>query len=203
MRKVMRGLGMAMLVAALLAGMPRPAAAILGIPGENFFLTGTFADGSTLGGFVYIDNQAPTGDPNLDKYSGTVVAGDVTVTLPSPQSSTLEFFNFGFQGLVSTNVYEVDISTSEVSSPSYSMTLYLPVSTLVGYNGGPIISDTYTAGQTTFVSGYDVSGDPHLTMGQLSPTSVPEPSSLLLACLGGGVLGLGWVASRFRRRKAA
>jgi hypothetical protein len=33
-------------------------------------------------------------------------------------------------------------------------------------------------------------------------TSVPEPSSSLLTCLGGGVLGLASVTARFRRRKA-
>jgi hypothetical protein len=85
-----------------------------------------------------------------------------------------------------------------------TMDLYLPVTTLLGYSGGPLISDTYMAGQTMFVSGYDVSGDPKLKMGQLSLGAVPEPSSWLLACLGVGLLGLGSVASRgFRRRKAA
>jgi hypothetical protein len=188
---------MAMLVAAALAGTPRPASASFAIPVVNFNLSGTFEDGATLGGSLIIDITPASGLPS-DQFAGTVVASFATITLTSPTSSLLSLENITTQGQITSDIYNVEVQTDDKLT---TMDLYLPVTTLLGYAGGPLISDTNMAGQTTFVSGYDVSGDPPLIMGQLSP--VPEPSSLLLACAGGGVLGLLSVTSRFRRRKAA
>lgn len=199
MRKIMRGLGMAMLVAAALAGTPRPAAATFAIPVTKFYLSGTFEDGATLGGFLYIDIVPPSGLPS-DPFAGTVVTSFATITLPPPSLNVLSPENITTQSQITSDSYKVEVQTDDTLT---TMDLYLPVTTLLGYTGGPLISDTYMAGQNMYVSGYDVSGDPHLKMGQLSLAAVPEPSSLLLACLGGGMLGLGWVASRFRRSKAA
>jgi hypothetical protein len=199
MRKVMRGLGMAMLVAAALAGTPSPAGTIFPIPVTKFFLSGTFEDGATLGGFLYIDITPPSGLPS-DHFAGTVVTSFATITLPPPSSNVLSPENITTQGQITSDIYKVEVQTDDKLT---TMDLYLPVTTLIGYNGGPLISVTQMAGQTMYVSAYDVVGDPNLKMGQLSPASVPEPSPLLLACIGCGVLGLGSVASRFRRRKAA
>jgi hypothetical protein len=199
MRKIMRGLGMAMLVAAALAGTPSPAASLFPIPVTKFYLSGTFEDGATLGGFLYIDITPPSGLPS-DHFAGTVVTSFATITLPPPSSNVLSPENITTQGQITSDIYKVEVQTDDKLA---TMDLYLPVTTLLGYAGGPLISETHMAGQTMYISGYDVSGDPHLKMGQLSLASVPEPASLLLASLGGGVLGLGWVASRFRCRKAA
>ncbi len=201
MRKVMRGLGMAMLAAAALVGTPRPAAATFAIPVMKFNLSGTFEDGATLGGSLFID-ITPAREQVDPYFAGKVTATFATITLPSLSSNVIAFDDITTQGQIAPDVYQVEMQTEDKST---TMDVYLPVTTLIGYTGGSLISDTQTAGQTTYVSGYEVSVpiDPHLKMGELSPAAVPEPTSLALACLGGGVLGLGWVASRFRRRKAA
>jgi hypothetical protein len=198
MKKVMHGLGLAMLVAMALADTPSRAGSTFPIPVTKFDLSGTFEDGATLGGFLYIDITPPSGLPS-DLFAGTAVTSFATITLPPPSSNVLSPENITTQSQITPDIYMVEVQTDDKLT---TMDLYLPVTTLLGYTGGPLISDTYMAGQTMYVSGYDVS-DPHLKMGQLSLASVPEPASLLLVCLSGGVLGLWSVASRFRRRKAA
>jgi hypothetical protein len=199
MRKVMQGLGLAVLVAVALAGTPSRAGTIFPIPTTTFDLSGTFDDGATLGGFLYIDITPPSGLPS-DQFAGTVVTSFATITLSPPSSNVLSPWNITTQSQITPDIYMVEVQTDDKFT---TMDLYLPVTTLIGYTGGPLISDTYMASQTIYVSAYTSVGDPNLKMGQLSLASVPEPSSLLLACLGGGVLGLGSAASWFRHRKAA
>lgn len=184
MTKAMRRIGLAMLVAALVAGTPRRAAATIPVLDETFDLSGTFAGGEgTLGGSLVINVAA-----------GVVQSSSATVT--EPDSTVLTFSDVVSYGPVSgSNNYEIQLQTPSVSVDP-SLVLYLPnTTTLAGYTGGPLGSNSYNV--DGYISYYS---DPfNLQSGSITPAfATPEPSTVPIVALAAaaGLVGLA------RRRRA-
>ena len=133
----------------------------------TLYLTGTFADGATLGGTITIDNTA-----------GTVTAQNVTISPPDAGAFTVS------QGNSSGGLYyDVGLGTTGGIYPSLSMAL--ATTTLVGYTGGPLCNNLnpslcggVTSGLRTSASNLIVlnSGSASTTPPGQQTTSVPAIS---------------------------
>jgi hypothetical protein len=150
---------------------------------STFDVSGTFSDGTTIGGFIAIDVSAGTVTSEDITTSRTGV-GPFTAT-PSVVGSSPIILEFG-----DTNSDELD--------------LLLPVSTLVGYAGGALC--TFSASlegvctdQATNLRNLPGAFSLSLNSGSLTPVATPLPAALPLFATGIGGLGLlGWR----RKRKA-
>jgi hypothetical protein len=141
-----------------------------------FTFSGTFQDGSILGGTLTIN----TATGAIDGVNLTIGASSFTFQ----------------QGPLITIGGESFAQFTTTSFPSFPiLDVFFPVSSLVGYAGGQLcISPTVGAclNPTQFGSNGTVA---FLTQGTSSTgSSVPEPSSLLL--LTGGLVGLGLLSRK-------
>lgn len=136
-----------------------------------FNASGTFADGTTLGGTVTINTA-----------TGQVTSVDLTLSAPNAATLTL----IADVGSVPGSV----VISAGTPSVYPQVSLWFPVSTLAGYSGGALCSNTSpcTSGAFTNLARSDVAGEDRLTSGSLTPASqppgTPAPPSLWLALVG-------------------
>jgi hypothetical protein len=151
----------------------------------TFNASGTFSDGSILGGTLTIDTTV-----------GNIVGSDLITTGPS---------SFTFVNLVNQSFTQVpgDYNVGDRNSDStedFDFDLPDPGQTpLVGYNGGSICSASALCVPGRVGNLFNLAlnqGGPFLLSGSLSP-AVPEPTPTALISL--GLFGLG--ALGFRRRR--
>ena len=135
-----------------------------------FNFSGTFQDGSTLGGTMTIN----TATGAIDGVNLTIGGNTFTfVQAPTPV-------------LIGGSLFIQLTETSQFNFPI--LDIFIPVSSLVGYNGGQLCI-TPTAGGCSNPTQTGSNGTVvYLTQGSAS-SAVPEPSSLIL--LTGGLIGLG------------
>ncbi len=133
-----------------------------------------------LGGYIIINNS-----------TDVVLAANVTVTPPPPDTSPITFATFSppspQDGLTALGLSESGLGLQLVfSTPT--------AGSLVGYTGGPLSTETVILGEfggvATLVSG-------SMTESAGVP-SVPEPSTLALMVTGIAGVSTRWFAKRFR-----
>jgi len=148
----------------------------------NFALTGDAPSDLGVG--------QPMGTVTIDTTLGTVLSVDFTATT-NPFTNYLD----GYGEADPSGVYDLYTDWSRLPGGGgglVEVAVLLPLTSLVGYDGGPVCSDAYSCayGQSSDVFvGIDTF---NLLDGELSPA--PEPSGLIL--LGTGVLALLGVAHR-------
>jgi hypothetical protein len=146
----------------------------------TFDATGTFADGSTLGGSLVIDTTG-----------GTVVSTDLTFS-GAPSS---DFNIIAFQGFNPTpDSYEIFAESS--TSPDELRLLTISTS-LVGFGGGPFASIANPSPNSYSSDWQDAAGNRTL-LNSGGLTAVPLPASVWLML--SGLVGVGAMA---RMRRAA
>jgi len=169
MTRQMRRFMLATAVLGLMAGAAAPARADISLV---FTAAGTFTDGAVLGGTMTIDTT-----------NGTVTSAALTVS--APDSLNFDYLqnvqpNFPVSGL-----YALTFSTtSNFFYPLLSLGIPTSASTLQGYTGGNLASDTNLVGGFTSSIQFSSSRSVDLDHGTLT-VAVPEPSTLLVACVGG------------------
>jgi len=169
-------------VLGLLTGAAAPARADISLV---FNAAGTFDDGATLSGTLTIDTTI-----------GTVTAVNLAVGV----SDTLIFDtvlsqvpNYPIPGnfLVETGTAAADLAPDILN-------LDLPTTTLAGYSGGVISSlDNYDRGNISIL--FTQQASDQLITGSLS-VAVPEPNTLLVACVG-GICAIAYGVANKRRAK--
>ena len=179
MRRQMRRFVLTSAVLALLAGAAARARADLTL---TFNAAGTFEDGATLGGTLTIDTT-----------SGMVTAANLTVGAPQ----SLTFIYIQNTVITSAATTEIDLGSPGYDPAQITLYMYLPTTTLTGYLGGPLdpgtgISVFHTYGLHSYYS-YD-----ELVGGGSLNVAVPEPSTLLVACVG-GVCAIAYGVAKKRR----
>jgi hypothetical protein len=181
-------LGLAAAVLGLTLGAAGRAEALIAL--EPFNASGTFSDGSMLGGTLYITELGPLSSVS-PASSLTITGGNIIGT---------ETFNVvGAQSQIDSLTYEVTLSGT-----GGSLTLEIEDGgSLASYNGGLLNSYNGVVNNpdpNAPATSYTLTAsDPPLSMGSLAPAAVPEPSTIILAGIGGLMcLGYAW-----RRRKRA
>lgn len=153
----------------------------------TFDASGTFVDGSTLSGTLEIDTTAGVvTDANL-------MVGPQTLDFPFVPPGSFDVTFILQQGLGPSAVtYDVVVYTAGLELPYVS--LALPTTSLIGYDGGEIGSLSQPAAGFTSDIQY-LETNAYLNIGSLAP--VPEPSTLLLMVISFGVLLIAYkVANR-------
>jgi hypothetical protein len=170
--------GLAVAALGLLLGPVRRSEALIAL--EAFSLHGTFADGATLGGNIFISELGPL---------SSVFVNDVLQVYPTITGGgvggTAVFDTITSQGQIpNSSTYEVMLSGS-----AGTLTLEIEDSgSLSGYNGGLLNSyngnATYPDPNAPYTS-YSLNNDPPLNSGNVTPytAAVPEPSTLTGACV--------------------
>jgi hypothetical protein len=126
-----------------------------------FNVSGTFVDGTALSGTITIDTAA-----------GTVTA--VNVTLGSPDANTYTVIQTGV-GSGAPSYYSIPLGTAASPQGLPSLNLLIPPrTTLVGYAGGALCSDSAPCSGVTSGVWLGVGNAVALTSGSLS-TSGPTP----------------------------
>jgi hypothetical protein len=158
-----------------------------------FTASGTFTNGATLSGTV-----------TIDETSGSATAADLLVRVDSATSYTFdEIFEQGVQPLSES----YDLSFKRPGPDNFPfMRFFLPVSTLVGYQGGALASTSApvpSSGLGDLISFYHVNNiiaDGNLTSGSMIAltAAVPEPATLISALGGVALVGLGLAWRRGR-----
>ncbi len=187
MRRQMRRFMLAAAVFGLMSGAAAPARADII---TTFTAEGTFVDGATLGGTLTIDTTI-----------GMVTAANLMVG--APYSLTLATVQNQTDPPPPPTYYFVTVGATAAGFPYID--LIFPVSSLVAYAGGELLSTT-TFGQPGVGGGgysalYTLIGTTpqvdDLSTGSLS-VAVPEPNTLLVACMG-GVCAIAYGVAKKRR----
>jgi hypothetical protein len=170
--------------AGAIAAMLLSAPAVFANPVTTFGLT---SNSSSIG--------AAAGTITIDTATGAVGPIDLSF-FGEPSSATELGSEVDFTG---TDLVEIGEQWDTPGNGFYSVNIVLPVSTLVGYDGGAICSTTNPCygGE---VSGFTYGISPYqpYTSGDLSPT--PEPASWTLVAT--GALGLFTILRRRQHRDA-
>lgn len=134
------------------------------------FVDTTFASGATGSGTVVVDTT-------------TGLFGDISFTYDN--GSTTDIFDVAPSGQA---VYSGTNYYAYYYDPAGDLLLIeVPISSLVGYTGSALCTDTYSCGSSGYETPYGMGGDLFAT-GSLAVAGTPEPSAFAL--LGTGVLGL-------------
>jgi hypothetical protein len=102
----------------------------------TFSLSGTMADGGVLSGTMAVDNVA-----------GMVTAANFTVGAPDSDTFTV----VGVEGVNSLGVWAIEVTTVANPGSFPKFVIFLPTDTLVGYEGGPLCSNSVLCNPTTYV----------------------------------------------------
>ena len=173
-------IGVALASLGLLLGLAGRSEAIFAL--EQFSLSGSFADGATLGGTIFISEMGTLSSVFVDDFLQvfpTITGGGV--------GGTAVFDMITSQGQIpNTSTYEVVLSGS-------AGTLNLEIvdsGSLSGYNGGLLNSYNGIAAfpdSSAPYTLYNLNADPPLNSGTVTPVAaaVPEPSTLVIVAIGG------------------
>lgn len=149
----------------------------------TFNVAGVLSDGATLSGDVVIDT-----------FAGLVESSSLTVS--SPLSFTVSF-NYSGTGY-NPNYFAYEISGQPDATTYYPyVVLYLPVTTLFNYAGGPLCSAANFGSTCTTLSLAGTSSTAQFGVTTGSLTTAPEPTSILL--VGSALLGLLALRRRIER----
>ena len=136
----------------------------------TFNVSGTMTDGAVLGGRM-----------TVDEIAGTVTA--FSFTLGAPDSLTTSVLDYDGTITQGANTFWL-LETGVAPGPYPALSLVLPTSTLVGYNGGSICSISALCGSGL---GSGLLLPPAATQGPFlqsgSASAVPEPATLSLLAL--------------------
>ena len=130
-----------------------------------FDAAGTFTDSATLSGTVTIDTT-------------TGVVTTVAFKVSTPDSVTLDSIYFQQADYPVAGIYET-VADTTATPPYPGIAFGIPLSSLVGYDGGELISDTQP-GNGGYVTGLYLSSTDIIALSQGTLSSVPEPSSILV-----------------------
>jgi hypothetical protein len=161
----------------------------------TFDASGTFADGSTLGGTIVIDTATGVVDST---------GVDLTVTGGTSDDFTFDELSSSYNYSIDStdNFYEINLLDSAYTEPAEEpqievvtdpiLTLTIPIgsnTTLAGFTGSASLcsfslancegGNYYSDWEQNFSSD-SPAGDPFLSSGSLTSSAAPEPASLLL-----------------------
>jgi hypothetical protein len=161
---------------------------------RTFDVSGSFQDGSSLGGTV-----------TIDVTSGAITAAALDLGAPISVSITNgSYGSTAFSGGVIAALYAATIPNSAAQLANDKLYLDFATPSLVGYSGGAFYSTTDPAAVTNGKPyGTEIHDQFGIIQTQLvsgaatAATAVPEPSGL--ATLAAGLFGLGLVARRKQR----
>ena len=161
-------------------------------PSQTFNVTGTFASGGSLSGTLTLNSTSSGFRPDL---VASVTQGKYPFTTGATELSQGGdyFVNFNY---ITQNPNPMLVA---------QLDLYLPVTSLAGYNGSPLCSTSLRCGTSSdrsyLVINYGLGQSiDYLSSGSVAPSfpaATPEPSSLLLLVT--GLLGAAGSYVRSRR----
>jgi hypothetical protein len=159
----------------------------------TFDASGTFADGSVLGGTIVIDTATGVvSGPELTVTGGTDSVDFTFDELDSAYNINVDATDNFFEINVLDSAYTQPLAIPALIAIDPILTLTLPIGsnlTLVGYPGSPSLCSNSLANCEggNYYSDWEqniafdtAAGDPLLNSGSLTAGTAPEPASLLL-----------------------
>jgi len=165
-----------------------------------FTVNGTFANVNPYGG-----TDTVTGTVTINTTAGTATAWDVNLALSPGLTSFFGTSTLTFDSAPTTTLLTGDVELSGLAAGGLEaqLNLFVPVSTLVGYHGGNLVTSSSSAPYSQLVPPGGEGSYASLTAGTLTAPIVttPEPATFTLFAI--GFLAFGGYGVFQRRRAAA